>query len=92
MFPSFHNRENNKPYTSVGSKYFSDDKTVEIINDIPRFAASGSYASLFGDQWKEYKKTQLDSYTGSPTSESRLNRCLGDGLKDNLAAEVGEPV
>ena len=88
MFPSFHNRENNKPYTSVGNKYISDDKIVEIINDIPRFAASGSYASLFGDQWKEYKKTQLDSYTGSPTSESRLNRCLGDELKDNLAGKV----
>ena len=88
MFPSFHNRENNKPYISIGNKYISDDKTVEIINDIPRFAASGSYASLFGDQWKEYKKTQLDSYTGSPTSESRLNRCLGDELKDNLAGKV----
>ncbi len=88
MFPSFYNRKNYKPYTKVDNKYISDDNTAEIINDIPRFAASGSYASLFGDQWKEYKKTQLDSYTGSPTSESRLDRCMGNGLKDNLGGKI----
>jgi ubiquinone/menaquinone biosynthesis C-methylase UbiE len=88
MFPVFYNRKNNQPFTKAGNKYISEGTTAEIINDIPRFVDSGSYASLFGDQWKEYKKTQLDSYTGLPISENRLNRCLGDNLKDNLNGKL----
>ena len=87
MFPVFYDRKNNKPYTKVDNTFISEDRIAEIINDIPRFAASGSYASLFGDQWKQYKKTQLDSYSGSPISETRLDRCLGD-LKDKLAGKT----
>ena len=88
MFPAFYNRKYNKPYLKESDKYICEGHVAEIINDIPRFIDSGSYASLFGDQWKEYKKTQLDSYTGSPTSESRLSRCLGDDLKDNLNGKL----
>ena len=88
MFPLFFNRRNGKAYQQSGDKLTCNREVAEIINGIPRFVDSGSYASLFGDQWKAYKKTQLDSYTGSPTSESRLNRCLGDELKDNLAGKV----
>jgi 2-polyprenyl-3-methyl-5-hydroxy-6-metoxy-1,4-benzoquinol methylase len=88
MFPTFYNRQNNTPYTKVDDKYISGNKVATIISDIPRFVDSGSYASLFGDQWKEYKKTQLDSYTGSPISESRLDRCLGNELKNNLAGKL----
>ena len=88
MFPEFYNRKNNQPFKKTDNKYISEDAVAEIINDIPRFVDSGSYASLFGDQWKEYKKTQLDSYTGSRTSESRLSRCLGDDLKDNLNGKL----
>ena len=87
MFPSFYNRKNNTPYILESGKYISGDSTAEIILGIPRFAKDGSYASLFGDQWKAYKKTQLDSYSGLPISETRLNRCLGD-LKDNLAGKT----
>lgn len=75
-------------FKKVGDQYICNGTTADIISDIPRFVDSGSYASLFGDQWKEYKKTQLDSYTGSPISESRLSRCLGDGLKDNLSEKL----
>lgn len=88
MFPLFYNRKSNKHYEKTGNKYTCGEKTAEIIYDIPRFVDSGSYASLFGDQWKAYKKTQLDSYSGSPISESRLNRCLGDTLKDNLEGKL----
>ncbi len=87
MFPAFYNRKNNKHYTKINDQYVSDDRSADILHDIPRFVDSGSYASLFGDQWKQYKKTQLDSYTGSPISESRLDRCLGD-LKDKLAGKT----
>jgi SAM-dependent methyltransferase len=88
MFPSFYNRKNNKLYTKVGDNYISDNSIAPIIDDIPRFVDSGSYASLFGDQWKQYKKTQLDSYSGSPISETRLNRCLGDNLKNTLTGKL----
>jgi 2-polyprenyl-3-methyl-5-hydroxy-6-metoxy-1,4-benzoquinol methylase len=87
MFPFFYNRNLHKPFFKDGNKYVCEDSTAQIINGIPRFVDSGSYASLFGDQWKQYKKTQLDSYTGSPISESRLDRCLGD-LKNKLAGKL----
>jgi 2-polyprenyl-3-methyl-5-hydroxy-6-metoxy-1,4-benzoquinol methylase len=92
MFPVFYNRKNNKPFKKTDNKYISEGANAEIINDIPRFVDGGSYASLFGDQWKQYKKTQLDSYSGSPITETRLNRCLGslkDNLKDKLVLEAG---
>ncbi len=88
MFPQFYNRKNNKSFVKVDDAYVSEGAKAPIINGVTRFVDSGSYASLFGDQWKEYKKTQLDSYTGSPTSESRLDRCLGEDLKNNLAGKV----
>ncbi|MEO5999792.1 MAG: methyltransferase domain-containing protein [Chitinophagaceae bacterium] len=87
MFPMFYDRKNDKPYSVKDGKYTSEDRTANIINGIPRFVKEGSYASLFGDQWKQYKKTQLDSYSGSPITETRLNRCLGD-LKDRLAGKL----
>lgn len=87
MFPSFYNRRNNKPFIREGDKYVCEGDIVETINGIPRFAKDGSYASLFGDQWKEYKKTQLDSFSGLPITETRLNRCLGD-LKDDLTGKL----
>lgn len=87
MFPSFYNRKYNKPYARQEGKFVCEDKVVEIVAGIPYFASEGSYASLFGDQWKAYKKTQLDSYTGVPLSENRINRCLGP-LKDNLKGKV----
>jgi 2-polyprenyl-3-methyl-5-hydroxy-6-metoxy-1,4-benzoquinol methylase len=87
MFPAFYNRKNNKPFIREGDKYVCEGDIVETINGIPRFAKDGSYASLFGDQWKEYKKTQLDSFSGLPITETRLNRCLGD-LKDDLTGKL----
>ncbi len=86
MFPEFYNRNYKMLYVKQGDKYVCENAVAEIIGDIPRFVDSGSYASLFGDQRKEYKKTQLDSYTGSPISASRLDRCLGD-MKDKLAGK-----
>lgn len=82
-FPEYFNRKNNTYFIKKNSQWISSDLTIEIKDEIPYFAGTGSYASLFGDQWKAYKKTQLDSYTGIPISENRINKCLGD-LKDNL--------
>ena len=87
MFPRFYNRRYNKEYIDNGMNLICEDIMVKSIDGIPRFVDFGSYASLFGDQWKQYKKTQLDSHTGLPISENRLNRCLGQ-IKDNLKGKI----
>ena len=92
MFPSFYSRKNKKNFEQRNQAFVCGDITVPVINDIPRFVETGSYASLFGEQWKQYKKTQLDSYTGIPISRDRLFRCLGplkNRLKGKLVLEAG---
>ncbi len=55
--------------------------SFSIRNGIPRLLASESnYADAFGEQWNEYRITQLDSYTRTTLSRDRLRRCLGEGL------------
>src|SRR5262249_51327300 len=53
-------------------------------NGIPRFVANSEYAGSFGAQWKKYRLTQLDSYTGTTISEQRTRRCIGKKLWDEL--------
>jgi SAM-dependent methyltransferase len=63
-----------------------------VVNGIPRFVSNDNYADAFGLQWKAYAKTQLDSYTGTPISRSRLERCLGfpvEQLKGKNVLEAG---
>jgi 2-polyprenyl-3-methyl-5-hydroxy-6-metoxy-1,4-benzoquinol methylase len=56
-----------------------------VRNDIPRLlAAENNYAATFGEQWIEYRITQLDSYTHTDISKDRLRRCLGESLWDSL--------
>jgi SAM-dependent methyltransferase len=55
-----------------------------IIEGIPRFVPGTTYADHFGEQWKRYRLTQLDSYTGVPISRDRLRRCFGGALWNNL--------
>jgi len=47
---------------------------------IPRFVSSENYSVAFGEQWKRYRLTQLDSHTGVPISRNRLMRCLDTPL------------
>jgi SAM-dependent methyltransferase len=56
----------------------------EIVDGIPRFVPQDNYSAAFGEQWKRYRKTQLDSYTGSPISKDRLRRCFGEELWNSL--------
>src|SRR3990172_5667020 len=63
-----------------------------VIDRIPRFVRSEAYAKTFGNQWKMFAKTQLDSQTGSSISRERLNRCLGGTLEaviGKLVLEAG---
>ena len=66
--------------------------TFPIINNIPRFVSSENYADAFGRQWNKFRKTQLDSHTGTTISRDRLQRCLGgslDVIKGKSVLEVG---
>ncbi len=51
-----------------------------VVGAIPRFVPARSYAAAFGLQWNRFRKTQLDSYTGTTVSRDRLARCLGGDL------------
>jgi len=49
-------------------------------NGIPRFVPPSTYADAFGLQWKTYRKTQLDSHSGTTITRDRTRRCLGEAL------------
>lgn len=51
-----------------------------IRNGIPRFVSPDNYANSFGLQWNRFRRTQLDSYTGTHLSRTRLTRLLGGSL------------
>lgn len=52
-----------------------------IVAAIPRFVSADNYAADFGDQWKRFPKSQLDSHTGLPLSRDRLSRCFRGHLE-----------
>ena len=54
---------------------------VPVVKGVPRFVAQNSYADAFGIQWNAFRKTQLDSYTGTTISRDRLTRCFGGSLR-----------
>lgn len=63
-------------------------RTYPVVDGIPRFMSSRNYAGAFGEQWKRYRRTQLDSHTGLPISRVRLKRCLGPAIWDGLAGKL----
>lgn len=70
----------------------SNGCVVPVVNNIPRFVSSDNYASAFGRQWNKFRRTQLDSHTGTTISSDRLQRCLGgslDVIKGRNVLEVG---
>src|SRR5437868_4587214 len=58
---------------SIAACRHGHDFAVE--DGVPRFVQSG-YAEAFGRQWRRFRLTQLDSYSGLPMSEERLRRCF----------------
>jgi 2-polyprenyl-3-methyl-5-hydroxy-6-metoxy-1,4-benzoquinol methylase len=63
-----------------------------IVDGIPRFVESESYAAGFGLEWTIHSDTQLDSRTGRTVSKERLERCIGapaSSLSGSRVLEVG---
>lgn len=58
-----------------GALVAADGKAYPIVNGIARFVDDG-YAEDFGWQWKRFRQTQLDSYSGLTISHDRLKKCL----------------
>jgi len=56
-------------------------------NGIPRFTEDSHYAAAFGAQWNRYRRTQLDSYTGSSMTRDRARRCIGEKLWAELSGK-----
>src|ERR1700719_2064055 len=63
-----------------GEKFF-------LRQGIPRFVDQRNYADAFGEQWKKYRLTQLDPFSGVPITEERLRRCLGEELWTSLTGK-----
>ena len=63
-----------------------------ILRNVPRFT-SDEYSEAFGYQWKRFRKTQLDSYSGTNASRARVKQVCGiklwEELKDKSILEVG---
>ena len=78
-----------------GEDFLADTVTGErypIIAGIPRFVPDEQYASDFGLQWIRFRKSQLDSYTGTCLTKDRLARCLNghlSRLSGKLVLEAG---
>src|SRR5215471_14335551 len=61
------------------------DHRFPVVEEIPRFVPAESYSASFGAQWKRFRRTQLDSYTGVPLSRNRVRAVLGEALWSDLA-------
>lgn len=84
MFPTYFSRKYKKNYSQLEETLIVNDEVVQIVNQIPRFVKDDNYASAFGEQWKLYRLTQLDSYTKVPITYDRTKRCMGKDLFENL--------
>lgn len=70
----------------------SEGERYPIVAAVPRFVSADNYAADFGDQWKRFPKSQLDSHTGLPISRDRLGRCFRghlDRLEGKRVLEAG---
>jgi SAM-dependent methyltransferase len=78
----------------IKGKLINSSKTQSypIINGIPRFVEISNYANNFGMQWNHFKKTQLDSFSGTTISRDRFWKSTGwrqDEIKGKLVLDVG---
>ncbi len=66
--------------------------SAPVRDGIPRYVEELDYAESFGDQWKRYRRVQLDSATGKGLSRDRLFHGTGwtpEEVDGELVLEVG---
>ena len=60
--------------------------SYQVISGIPRVVPNlTNYVDAFGEQWKRWRLTQLDSQTNTTITADRMNRCLGQELMKVLS-------
>jgi len=68
------------------------DRRYPIVNGIPRFVPPENYASNFGLQWNAFRRTQLDSHSGTHISRDRFLKQTGwreHDLRGKTVLDVG---
>lgn len=76
----------NSSYTyDNGLKCIAGGESLRVSRGIPRFVPETNYANAFGEQWKKYRLTQLDSHSGHSITRDRIRRCLGEELWADLS-------
>jgi 2-polyprenyl-3-methyl-5-hydroxy-6-metoxy-1,4-benzoquinol methylase len=61
-----------------------------VVDGIARFVPQDNYAASFGLQWNTFRRTQLDSCTGTHLSRDRLARIAGGSLEPFRGRDVLE--
>jgi 2-polyprenyl-3-methyl-5-hydroxy-6-metoxy-1,4-benzoquinol methylase len=61
--------------------------TFSSRKGILQFVQKSNYSDAFGVQWKTYRRTQLDSYSGTTITRDRLIRCMGEELLATLSGK-----
>jgi SAM-dependent methyltransferase len=67
-------------------------RAFPVVRGIPRFVSVDNYASNFGFQWNQFRRTQLDSATGVRISRERFLKSAGidpGDLEGKLVLDVG---
>src|SRR5205823_9657548 len=93
VFPQLISLVSNQPLAQDGDTLVSPAREWYPVRDgIPRFVDELDYVESFGEQWKRYRRVQLDSETGKSLSRTRLLDGTGwspEELRDELVLEVG---
>lgn len=69
-----------------------DKPPLSVNKNVPCFIETSDYTNSFGLQWRNFSKTQLDSYTKTQISKNRMLRMFGSLYKDlpgKTVLEVG---
>jgi len=67
------NPKNNLPLSQTGVNLADKEGNLFLqVNGVYRFANSSGYTSGFGYQWKKFKRTQLDKFSGQSISSNRF--------------------
>lgn len=79
-----------EPLRTGAAELIGDGVAFPIIGGVPRFVTPDNYAAAFGLEWKIHSETQLDSFTGTAISRTRLERCLGEPIEELAGKRVLE--
>ena len=75
--------KNQQPLVQSGNHFADKDgNQFPFVNGVFRFVDSSGYSASFGYQWKKFKRTQLDKFSGQSISYDRF--FLSSTLLKNL--------